>query len=439
MDTLEHQSTSADLPANGRFQQLVQRVFRDYEGSLAARLRDGVTVNIGAGPPTFTLIVRDPGLFRELVLHRDPLRLAEAYFQDRLDVEGDLYAALALKEHFQSLKLSLAERVVLLFTALALAGVPTAWDRTAEKSVPARARQWWRAHSKGANRRAIAFHYDVSNAFYRLWLDERMIYSCAYFKAPDDSLDQAQCNKLEHICRKLRLQPGERLLDIGCGWGALLRWAAQHHGVQAHGITLSREQYEHNQTEIEAAGLADQVTVEFKDYRDLQGEATYDKIVSVGMFEHVGIRNLPRYFAIARSLLKPGGLFLNHGITHDREGWRKSVGTRFINRYVFPDGELDTVGNVQRAMEQTGFEILDVEGLRRHYALTLRHWVQRLESHRAQALREVPESIYRIWRLYMAACALQFERGDIGVYQILAGRRDGGLKPVPLTRRDLYL
>ena len=438
MDTLEHQSTLADLPANGCFRQFVYRMFREYEGSLALHLWDEVTVNIGAGPPTFTLIVRDPALFRELVLHRDPLRLAEAYFQDRLDVEGDLFAALALKERFQSLKLSLAERVVFLFKALALAGAPAARLGISAKSVPLRTRQQWRTHSKDANCRAIAFHYDVSNAFYRLWLDEQMIYSCAYFESPDDSLDQAQCNKLEHICRKLRLKPGERLLDIGCGWGALVCWAARKHGVLAHGITLSRQQYEHARQKILDEGLQDRVTVEFRDYRDLQGEACYDKIVSVGMFEHVGLKNLPRYFATARRLLAPGGLFLNHGITQDREGWGKTVGTRFINRYVFPDGELDTVSNVQRAMELAGFEILDVEGLRRHYVLTLRHWVRRLEAHRAEARQQVPESVYRVWRLYMAACALQFEQGDIGVYQILAGGHGFDTDRLPLTRRDLY-
>lgn len=422
----------------GHVERIVQRAFRGYPGNLAVRLWTGGMLTFGSGTPDVTLVIRDPRLLREMILFRDPLRLAEAYFQGRLDVEGDLYAALGLKDHLQSLSLSAFEKAAFLFTALSL-GTPTA---SSGLGVPTpctrRSRLWWHRHSKAANRRAIAFHYDVSNTFYRLWLDEQMIYSCAYFETPDDSLDQAQRNKLEHICRKLRLKPGERLLDIGCGWGALIRWAARYYGVQAHGITLSRDQYDHCRTEIEAAGLQDQVAVEFRDYRDLQGDACYDKIVSVGMFEHVGLKNLPIYFNIAWRLLKPGGLFLNHGITHDREGWRKSVGTRFINRYVFPDGELDTVGNVQRAMERSDFEILDVEALRRHYALTLRHWVRRLESREAEAVQQVSEPVYRIWRLYMAACALQFERGDIGVYQILAARRDGTVQ-VPLTRRDLYV
>jgi cyclopropane-fatty-acyl-phospholipid synthase len=295
-----------------------------------------------------------------------------------------------------------------------------------------------RKHSRTADREAIAFHYDVSNNFYRLWLDEQMVYSCAYFESTEDSLDQAQRNKLDHICRKLRLRRGERFLDIGCGWGALVCWAAKHYGVRALGVTLSRNQLEYAQQAIREQGLEDCVTVELRDYRDVGGNAVFDKIVSVGMFEHVGLKNLPLYFNTAHRLLAPGGLFLNHGITHDEEGWGKTLATKFINRYVFPDGELDTVSNVQRVMERSGFEIWDVEALRRHYALTLRHWVERLERHRNEALRHITESVYRIWLLYMAACALHFENGDVGVYQILASKKGARLAAVPLTRRDLY-
>jgi len=430
---LRTNSKEASPPA-----RIVQRVFRGYNRKLSVRLWNGETVDVGGGSPEVTLIFHEPRLFRELVLYRDPLRLAEAYFQGELDVEGDLYSVLGLKDHMESLRLTASEKLAFLFGALSLGGASAA-----TRVKQSRHHSWlpkpWRGHSRRANREAIAYHYDVSNDFYRLWLDERMVYSCAYFGTPDDTLDQAQRNKLEHICRKLRLKPGERLLDIGCGWGALVRWAARHHGVHAHGITLSREQYEHNQAKIREEGLQDQLKVEFRDYRDLQGEDCYDKIVSVGMFEHVGLKNLPNYFAIARRLLTPGGLFLNHGITQEGEGWGNTVGTRFINRYVFPDGELDTVSNVQRAMERAGFEVLDVEALRRHYALTLRHWVGRLEERRDEALGLVPESAYRIWRLYMAACAVQFEQGDIGVYQILTAGKGGNSAGVPLTRRDLYL
>jgi cyclopropane-fatty-acyl-phospholipid synthase len=295
-----------------------------------------------------------------------------------------------------------------------------------------------RDHSKTENRDAIAFHYDVSNDFYSLWLDKGMVYSCAYFERPNDDLDTAQWAKLEHVCRKLRLQPSDKLLDIGCGWGALIIHAVKHYGVSAHGITLSKHQLELARERIAQAGLQDRVTVELRDYRDLPQDLIYDKVSSVGMFEHIGLKNLPVYFSKVHQLLKPGGLFLNHGITHDVEGWKKTLSSEFINRYVFPDGQLDTISNIQRAMEGAHFEIADVESLRPHYALTLRHWVSRLEKHHGQALHYVSESTWRVWRLYMAACALEFESGEIGVYQVLACKRDGRSASLPLTRRYLY-
>ena len=284
----------------------------------------------------------------------------------------------------------------------------------------------------------IAFHYDVSNAFYRLWLDERMVYSCAYFETPDQALELAKCNKLDYICRKLRLRLGESLLDVGCGWGALVCWAARNYGVQAHGITLSRNQFEYAQEEISRQGLEGQVTLELLDYRDLPAETFYDKVVSVGMFEHVGLKNLPSYFAAVRRVLKRAGLFLNHGITSDEPGWKRQTSSEFVNRHVFPDGELDSVSNVLTVMEASGFEILDVEGLRPHYALTLRHWVERLDRYRDEAVRLVGEGNYRVWRIYMTASAQQFEQCATGIYQILAVRKESGLPPLPLTRRDLY-
>jgi cyclopropane-fatty-acyl-phospholipid synthase len=287
-------------------------------------------------------------------------------------------------------------------------------------------------------RDSIAFHYDVSDDFYRLWLDERMVYSCAYFESPEQDLELAQRNKLDHICRKLRLHAGESLLDIGCGWGALVCWAAKHYGVRAHGITLSRNQFEQACREVRQQGLEGQVTIELRDYRDLPAESSYDKVASIGMFEHVGLKNLPAYFAAVHRVLKPGGLFLNHGITSDEPDWNRGVSTRFINRHVFPDGELDTVSNVMGRMEAADLEIFDVEGLRPHYALTLRHWVRRLEERAEEAVRLVGERTYRIWRLYMTGCAIQFEQGATGIYQILAVRKESGLPSLPLTRRDLY-
>lgn len=416
--------------------RIVQRLLRSFPGAAGVRLWNGTTHVIGQAIPAFTIVLRDPAVLRKLVLGRNPIEIADAYFRGLLDFEGELYAALQLKNYFKGLELSLRERAALLRDALRLPAHP--WSAAGAVSALGR---FGHRHSRQSDREAISFHYDVSNGFYRLWLDEQMVYSCAIFESPEQTLEQAQRNKLDHICRKLRLSPGERFLDIGCGWGALVCWAARNYGVRAHGITLSRNQLEYARARIAAEGLQDRVTVELRDYRDLQGEAVYDKAASVGMFEHVGLANLPVYNATVHRVLRPGGLFLNHGITHDEEGWnRKSVDTEFINRYVFPDGELDMVSNVQRGMEQGGFEIHDVEGLRPHYALTLREWVRRLEAARAQAIAEVGETRYRIWRLYMAACALEFEDGGTGIYQILASRRGapGSPVPVPLTRRDIY-
>jgi cyclopropane-fatty-acyl-phospholipid synthase len=422
-----------DAEAAGR---ILKRLMKDFRGSAAFRLWNEVTTNLGTGVPSFTLLVRDPAVLRKLVLSRSALDLADAYFRGRIEFEGDLYAAINLKDYFKGLKLGWRDRGALLLDALRLPAHEAGGDSSA-----VRGSGFAHRHSRQSDREAISLHYDVSNRFYGLWLDEQMVYSCAIFRTPADSLEQAQRNKLDHICRKLRLRPGMRLLDIGCGWGALVRWAARHYGVQAHGITLSQRQLDYARARIAAEGLQDRITVELRDYRDLAGEAVFDRVSSVGMFEHVGLAQLPVYNATVHRVLKPGGLFLNHGITHDEEGWdRKSVDTQFINRYVFPDGELDTVSNIQRRMERAGFEIHDVEGLRPHYALTLRQWVKRLENAREEAVREVGETMYRIWRLYMSACALEFENGGTGIYQILASRRGAPFSPdpVPLTRDDIY-
>ncbi len=410
--------------------RILQRLLRGFSGKAALKLWNDKLLALGNGTPAFTLVLRDPSVLRKLITRGNPVALADAYFKGQVDVEGDLYSALALKEHFEAITLPWRDKLALLLDSLRLPARSPAQRGTA--------RDFAHEHSRETDRAAISFHYDVSNAFYGLWLDEQRVYSCAYFQSLDDSLEQAQAQKLEHICRKLRLQPGERLLDVGCGWGALVCWAAQHHGVRAHGITLSQRQLDYARERVARAGLQDRVTVELRDYRDLAGDAVYDKVSSVGMFEHVGLDNLPTYLATVHRVLRPGGLFLNHGITHDEEGWdADAVATEFINRYVFPDGELDCISNIQLGMERAGFEIQDVEALRRHYALTLRHWVARLEAHREEALQEVDEPTYRVWRLYMAACAREFENGSTGIYQVLASRR-GAETTLPLTRADLY-
>jgi cyclopropane-fatty-acyl-phospholipid synthase len=306
-----------------------------------------------------------------------------------------------------------------------------------------RATAKWRLflHQHRNSRRNIAHHYDVSNAFYRIWLDQRMVYSCAYFRDDADTLDAAQLQKLDHICRKLRLAPGERLLDIGCGWGGLLFHAAERYGVDATGITLSQNQFDHVTSEINARGLAGRVRVELRDYLELPEDVLYDKIASVGMFEHVGVRRFPRYFGKIHRVLKPGGLVLNHGITHnslETDSLGSGIG-EFVDEYVFPGGELTHVAKVIEGMGQQGLELIDAEALREHYAKTLWTWVDRLEAHEDEARREVGDERYRIWRIYMAGSAHAFDRGWLSLWQLLAGKplADGRL-PHPLTRDYMY-
>ena len=294
----------------------------------------------------------------------------------------------------------------------------------------------WR-HTIASDARAIARHYDVSNEFYRLWLDRAMVYSCAYFRRGDEDLNQAQENKLDLICRKLQLQPGDRFLDIGCGWGALIFWAQRHYGVKAVGITLSVAQYEYVKERIAQRELEGQIEVRLQDYRRIIGKEIFDKIASVGMFEHVGLKNLPTYFGTIYRLLKTGGLVLNHGITTRMsadDAVREGAGD-FIDRYVFPGGELPEVAHAMAEMAGQNLEVFDVEGLRPHYAQTLMHWVTRLEGRRDEAIKLVGEKAYRTWRIYMAGSAHAFERGWISVHQLLAAKHaEPGLSPQAWSR-----
>ena len=268
-----------------------------------------------------------------------------------------------------------------------------------------------------------------------------MVYSCAYFRRLDDTLDVAQAQKLDHICRKLRLEPGQAFLDVGCGWGGLILWAAEHYGVRATGITLSQRQLEHVREETARRGLSERVEVRLLDYRDLPADAQFDRIASVGMFEHVGVGRLADYFRTLHRCLKPGGFVLNHGITHNGlhgEGLGSGIGD-FVERYVFPGGELTHVAHVIEAMSAAGFELIDAEALREHYARTLWHWTERLEANADAALAEVGEERYRTWRIYMAGSAHAFDRGWLSLWQLLAGRpHDDGRLPHPLTREDFY-
>ena len=296
-------------------------------------------------------------------------------------------------------------------------------------------------HTRSRDARAIAYHYDVSNDFYALFLDREMVYSCAYFRTGEEDIHTAQAQKLDHICRKLRLEPGDRFLDIGCGWGALVRWAAKHYGVDATGITLSKNQHALANERIAAEGLGERCRVLLQDYRDVPGEAVFDKIASVGMFEHVGLKNLPVYFGAIRRLLKDGGVAMNHGITAiDPDSRAVGLGGgEFIGKYVFPHGELPHLSLALREMCAAGLEVMDVETLRLHYAKTLWQWSARLEANIAEARKHTDEKRVRIWRTYLAGCAHAFEKRWVTVQQVLVTKTlDPRANPLPWTREYIY-
>jgi cyclopropane-fatty-acyl-phospholipid synthase len=285
---------------------------------------------------------------------------------------------------------------------------------------------------------AISHHYDVGNDFYALFLDPLMVYTCAYYRDPDGKLEVAQQDKLDLVCRKLRLKPGETLLDIGCGWGALSIWAAQHYGVRAHGVTLAARQAEWAAERIRREGLTDRCRVEHRDCWDVPADATYDKVAAIGVIEHIGIANYPRFFGRVRQLLRDGGLYLNHGIHHEFH-WRRTSQTDFLLRHVFPNGDLSGVSETMTEMERAGWEVLDVENLRLHYARTCRQWVERLSARAADARALAGEKIYRTWLLYLTCSSVAFETGSIGLWQFLLGKQwDRAAAGTARTREDLY-
>jgi cyclopropane-fatty-acyl-phospholipid synthase len=368
-----------------------------------------------------------------MFLHRSQVRLGEAYLAGDFSVEDDLESSFRLADYLMR-PMSLQDRLLIARALLRLPATKPPEDIG------------WRAanivgalHSRARDRRAVTYHYDTSNEFFGLWLDTAMVYSCAYFSHRRESLDDAQWRKLEYVCRKLRLTPGRRLLDIGCGWGGLMMHAARRFDVSAVGITLSEPQARLARNRIEQAGLSHLCRVDVSDYRDLTGDEAFDTIASIGMVEHVGLANLPTFLRTAWRLLRPGGALLLHGIAESPESKARSgAGASFADRYVFPDSALPGLGDLLRVAEDCGFEVRDVESLREHYLLTLRHWRERLEANREQAIRSATTGAYELWRLFMAGSAYRFRIGHYNLYQTLLVKTDNGASRLPLTRDDWY-
>ncbi len=378
-------------------------------------LPDGSRVPFGQSPRV-VMTIHDEATVAQLA-NPSLATLGESFIDQRIDVEGEMMEVLAVADRLAS-----------------AGGAP----------VTARMAAAFGRHTPKQDRADIGYHYNVGNDFYRLWLDERMVYSCAYFARGDESIDAAQVAKLDHVCRKLRLAAGERMLDIGCGWGGLVIHAAQKYGVRAVGITLSDRQFELARERVAQANLADRVEILLLDYRELVdrfGSASFDKVSSIGMFEHVGIRNLPQYFGIVQRVLRERGQFLNHGIT-SADVDNRPIGSGvsdFIARYVFPHGELPHLHVAIHEMSAQGFEVFDVESLRPHYARTLEHWSRRLEARLPEAETMVDARRLRIWRAYLAGCSYGFAQGWMNIYQVLASRQtQPGPTELPLSREWMY-
>ena len=407
---------------------------------LSVRLWNGETVPLGQNVTSdLTISISSPGVIASLVKGPSLDKLIRHYIHKNIDFEGgtffDIGKELAFKRSRKQLK-SLDKRD--LIKKLSSFLLVPALSPEASRS--------FKGDESGEDKAArdeqkyIQFHYDVSNEFYKLFLDDRMVYSCAYFTDWQNDIHRAQHDKLDMICRKLRLEEGETMLDIGCGWGSLLIHAAENYGIEGTGVTLATEQYEYALKQISAKGLEDKITLHLMDYRKLTGQ--FDKISSIGMYEHIGIDQVGEYLSKVRALLKPDGLFLNHGITRRgkkrKKQWRARPEKRAIQKYIFPGGDLDSIGNTILNMEHCGFEVQDVEGWRMHYQQTTEIWCRRLTDHKEEAINLVGEETYRIWVAYLAGVSLSFLRGSMRIYQTLATQNARGATGLPPTRADLY-
>ncbi len=422
--------------------ELFTELAKHLNSPISLRLWDGSTVALGEdAQPGLEFSIKSPGVIGGLLRRPTPDNLLRHYALGYIDYHGADLVTLIEKARVKNSRKRSGQLPKTLMAKAALAFVTTkgeSLDVTHEYDGD----ETGLKREQAENKDFIQFHYDVSNEFYELFLDPNMVYSCAYFHSWEDSLEEAQINKLDMICRKLQLKPGEQMLDIGCGWGALICHAAQHYGVQAHGITLSEEQLALTKQKIERLGLTELVTAELCDYADVEGP--FDKISSIGMVEHVGIDNMRDYMQKVRGLLPDRGMFLNHGITRPAKKTQKQFRKmrpeqRLLAKYIFPGGELDHIGHMLECMESVGFDVHDVEGWRDHYALTCRKWCQRLEQNKAAAIKLIGEERYRMWVLYLAGVTFALGDGSARIYQTVATRHKAkGISGMPPTREHLY-
>lgn len=420
------------MDAADKAARIVRTVVESLDPGFAVRLWTGERIGPATGP---VLAINDQDIVWQVIRRPSLSTLIEMWIAKTIDVEdGSLFDFYALPSGKLKTKLKSLPKLAILRDLPAVL--------FSRKQMAAQAGLAGRnPYVSGSSKEAIQHHYDISNAFYRLFLDERMVYSCGYFTDFANSIDQAQADKLDHICRKLRLKPGERLLDIGCGWGAMLIHAAKHYGVVGHGVSLSEAQTALARERIRAEGLEDRITIEIKSYTELSG--SFDKISSIGMFEHLGLANHDAYFSAVHRLLKPGGIYLHHAITKRSKGSLKKTlhkGAEFkaLVKYIFPGGELDTIGMTLGNLEAHGFLVYDAENLREHYAQTCRLWAERLHARFDEAIAEVGEARARLWLLYLTGCSVTFERGSTQIFQTVVTKRARGPSGLPPTRADLY-
>jgi cyclopropane-fatty-acyl-phospholipid synthase len=402
-------------------------------------LWDGSTVPADLAPDALAISIADEGIVAALLRRPNAETLANLWVTGRVDIRnGTLFDLGGIRPKVRTRQFrKTVDKSMLLRTLFKFAFVPRGGPWPLEDTPDERPSDGTPAE----NKKNIAYHYDVSNAFYGLWLDREMVYTCGYFTDWDNDVDRVQQDKLEMICRKLRLKPGETLLDIGCGWGALSCYAARNYGVTAYAVTLSEQQVAYGREKIKRLGLSERVRMEVRDYSTVEG--TFDKVASIGLQEHIGIDNYPKYYQTVQRVLKHDGLFLHHAITrpakdNERGFRRKRPEFALLTKYIFPGGELDNVGNTVAMMERNGFEVHDVEAWREHYQRTCKLWHDRLLANHDAAVREVGSVKTRMWLAYLAACSIAFERNTVGLYQTLASKKRRGPSGLPPTRSDLY-